>query len=156
MVWQSVQPRWNYRKTLARKLLFWKITMRWGREGGKNGQGWLQMVRYLTGTSPMRNTTSSAPTVMQTTSKHLQIKRKTVFLLRRQLNFRELGEWERLVIHLVVGGFHQAAASTQLFFAALQRRHLLRLNLHSVQPFYLHPKKRSLRTLPTILRPQRV
>lgn len=42
----------------------------------------------------------------------------------------------------MVGGFHQAAASTQLFFAALQRRHLLRLNLHSIQSFYLHPKKK--------------
>lgn len=27
-------------------------------------------------------------------------------------------------------------------FAALQRRHLLRLNLHSIQSFYLHPKKK--------------
>lgn len=55
-----------------------------------------------------------------------------------------LDEWGRLVIHLVVGGFHQAAASTQLFFAALQRRHLLRLNLHSIQSFYLHSKKKRL------------
>lgn len=53
-----------------------------------------------------------------------------------------MDEWGGLVIHLVVGGFHQAAASTQLFFAALQRRHLLRLNLHSIQSFYLHPKKK--------------
>lgn len=65
-----------------------------------------------------------------------------------------LDEWGRLVIHLVVGGFHQAAASTQLFFAALQRRHLLRLNLRSIQSFYLHPKKKTLRTLPSSPRPQ--
>lgn len=57
-------------------------------------------------------------------------------------------------IHLAVGGFHQAAASTQLFFAALQRRHLLRLNLHSIQSFYLHPKKKTLKTLPSSPRPQ--
>lgn len=37
------------------------------------------------------------------------------------------------------GWISQAAASTQLFFAALQRRHLLRLNLHPIQSFYLHP-----------------
>lgn len=37
------------------------------------------------------------------------------------------------------GWISQAAASTQLFFAALQRRHLLRLNLHSTQAFYLYP-----------------
>lgn len=42
----------------------------------------------------------------------------------------------------MVGGFHQAAACTQLFFAALQRRHLLRLNLHTIQSFYLHPFKK--------------
>lgn len=56
------------------------------------------------------------------------------------------------------GWISQAAASTQLFFAALQRRHLLRLNLHPIQSFYLHPflkkkKKGTLRTLPSILCP---
>lgn len=40
------------------------------------------------------------------------------------------------------GWISQAAASTQLFFAALQRRHLLRLNLHSMQSFYRYPKKK--------------
>ena len=67
-----------------------------------------------------------------------------------------MGKWGRLVIHLVVGAFRQAAASTQLFFAALQRRHLLRLNLHSIQSFYLHPKKKTRRTLPNSPRPQGV
>lgn len=37
------------------------------------------------------------------------------------------------------GWISQAAASTQLFFAALQRRHLLRLNLRSIPSFYLYP-----------------
>lgn len=64
-----------------------------------------------------------------------------------------MDEWRRLVIHLAVGGFHQAAAFTPLFFAALQRRHLLRLNLHSIQFFYLHPKKKGPEDPPQQLAP---
>lgn len=52
-----------------------------------------------------------------------------------------------------MGGFHQAAAFTPLFFAALQRRHLLRLNLHSIQSFYLHPKKKGPEDPPQQLAP---
>lgn len=47
-----------------------------GEQDGRNGEGWLQMVKYLR--LPIRDTTSSVLSVTQTTSKYLLLKRKIV------------------------------------------------------------------------------